>query len=150
MNFQGTQCHLCQGNYGLINGGGYIRDNDGLPDPLRPYFFGACDQVVKTHGDNVTMNPSSIKWDVSYVTCLSVNDNAYLKIHVIYLCTYANNKSHPGIMTCLKTIIFVTPLPPKKRKHLSSVQNPYDIPLYWLVQRDPYIGILQSPYKQVV
>ena len=23
---------------------------------------------------------------------------------------------------------------------LSSIQNPYDIPLYWLVHRDPYIG----------
>ena len=32
---------------------------------------------------------------------------------------------------------------------LSSVQNPYDIPLYWLVYKDPYIGLFQSPYNWV-
>ena len=26
--------------------------------------------------------------------------------------------------------------------HLSNVQNPVDIPLYWLVDRDPYTGLL--------
>ena len=26
--------------------------------------------------------------------------------------------------------------------HLSNVQNPYDIPFYWLVNRDPYNGLL--------
>ena len=26
--------------------------------------------------------------------------------------------------------------------HLSNVQNPVDIPLYWLVDRDPYNGSL--------
>ena len=26
--------------------------------------------------------------------------------------------------------------------HMSNVQNPYDIPLYWLVHRDPYTGLL--------
>ena len=26
--------------------------------------------------------------------------------------------------------------------HLSNVQNPVDIPLYWLVDRDPYNGLL--------
>ena len=29
---------------------------------------------------------------------------------------------------------------------LSSVQDPYDIPLYWLVNRDPYNGLLNNPY----
>ncbi len=33
---------------------------------------------------------------------------------------------------------------------LSNVQNPYDIPLYWLVPRDPYIGILKTLYVWVV
>ena len=27
---------------------------------------------------------------------------------------------------------------------MSSDQNPCDIPLYWLVNRDPYIGLLKS------
>ena len=27
-------------------------------------------------------------------------------------------------------------------REMSSIQNPYDIPLYWLVNRDPYIGLL--------
>ena len=27
-------------------------------------------------------------------------------------------------------------------KHLSNVGNPVDIPLYWLVNRDPYYGLL--------
>ena len=26
--------------------------------------------------------------------------------------------------------------------HVSNVQNPVDIPLYWLVDRDPYNGLL--------
>ena len=26
--------------------------------------------------------------------------------------------------------------------YLSSVRNPYDIPLYWFVYGDPYIGLL--------
>ena len=30
--------------------------------------------------------------------------------------------------------------PPKT--NMSNVQNPYDIPLYWLVNRDPYNGPL--------
>ena len=29
-----------------------------------------------------------------------------------------------------------------KKKQLSNVQNPVDIPLYWLVDRDPYNGLL--------
>ena len=34
--------------------------------------------------------------------------------------------------------------------HVSSVQNPVDIPLYWLI-RDSYHGLLlQSPYDWVV
>ncbi len=35
---------------------------------------------------------------------------------------------------------------------MSNVQNPYDIPLYWywLVNRDPYIGLLWSLYNGVV
>ena len=28
------------------------------------------------------------------------------------------------------------------KKDLSSDENPVDIPLYWLVNRDPYIGLL--------
>ena len=32
---------------------------------------------------------------------------------------------------------------------LSSVENPVDIPLYWLVNRDPYNGLLKSPYNWV-
>ena len=27
---------------------------------------------------------------------------------------------------------------------------PYYFPLYWLVSRDPYIGLLKSPYNCVV
>ena len=34
--------------------------------------------------------------------------------------------------------------------HVSSVQNPYYFPLYWLFNRDPYNGLLQSPYNWVV
>ena len=34
--------------------------------------------------------------------------------------------------------------------HLSNVQHPYDIPLYWVVDRDPYNGLLQSSYNWVV
>ena len=33
---------------------------------------------------------------------------------------------------------------------MSSDENPVDIPLYWLVNRDPYNGLLQSPYSWVV
>ena len=37
--------------------------------------------------------------------------------------------------------------------HLSKVQNPYDIPLYWLVHKDPYNGWvaldIQTPPKKV-
>ena len=32
-------------------------------------------------------------------------------------------------------------------EHLSNVQNPYDIPLYWLVDRDPYNGLLSLLYN---
>ena len=32
---------------------------------------------------------------------------------------------------------------------VSYVQNPVDIPLYWLFNRDPYNGLLQSPYNWV-
>ena len=28
------------------------------------------------------------------------------------------------------------------KTHMSNVQNPVDIPLYWLVDRDPYNGLL--------
>ncbi len=38
----------------------------------------------------------------------------------------------------------------KSQNQMSSVQNPYNIPLYWLVNRDPYIGLLQSQYNWVV
>ena len=31
-------------------------------------------------------------------------------------------------------------------KWLRSDQNPCDIPLYWLVNRDPYIGLVKSLY----
>ena len=27
-----------------------------------------------------------------------------------------------------------------RAEHVSNVQNSYDIPVYWLFQRDPYIG----------
>ena len=33
---------------------------------------------------------------------------------------------------------------------MSNVQNPIDIPLYCLINRDPYNGLLQSPYNWVV
>ena len=32
----------------------------------------------------------------------------------------------------------------------ANVQNPVDIPVYWLFNRDPYNGLLQSPYNWVV
>ena len=31
--------------------------------------------------------------------------------------------------------------------HLSNAQNPYDIPLHWLINRDPYNGLLSSLYN---
>ena len=34
-------------------------------------------------------------------------------------------------------------------KNVSNVHNPVDIPLYWLFNRDPYNGFLQSPYNWV-
>lgn len=36
--------------------------------------------------------------------------------------------------------------PPKKRKKSAKVQNPCDIRLYWLVDRDPYNGFFNNPY----
>ena len=33
---------------------------------------------------------------------------------------------------------------------MSNVENPVDIPLYWLVNGDSYNGLLQSPYNWVV
>ena len=44
-------------------------------------------------------------------------------------------------------MIFNTPHEsiPKTKKNevkMSNVKNPVDIPLYWLVNRDPYIGLL--------
>ncbi len=38
--------------------------------------------------------------------------------------------------------IFPFILHPIDQHHMSSVQNPYDIPLYWLVNRDPYNGLI--------
>ena len=34
--------------------------------------------------------------------------------------------------------------------HVTNVQNPYDIPLYWLVFRDPQNGLLYSLCNWVV
>ena len=34
-----------------------------------------------------------------------------------------------------------------KELEVSSVPNPYDTPLYWLVNRDPYNGLLKSLYN---
>ena len=36
------------------------------------------------------------------------------------------------------------------KKHVSYVKKPSYSPLYWLVYRDPCIGLLKSPYNWVV
>ena len=35
-------------------------------------------------------------------------------------------------------------------QQMSSVQNPYDIPLYWLVNRDPYNGLYMVYYNPYI
>ena len=42
--------------------------------------------------------------------------------------TYVLDKNHHEMIT--------------QTNDLSSDENPVDIPLYWLVNRDPYIGLL--------
>ena len=34
----------------------------------------------------------------------------------------------------------------RKENNMSSHDNPVEIPLYWLVDRDPYIGLWNNPY----
>ncbi len=34
--------------------------------------------------------------------------------------------------------------------HLSNVENPVDLPLYWLVDRDPYNGLSKFLYNWIV
>ena len=41
-------------------------------------------------------------------------------------------------------------LPGENHNHVSNVQNPVDIPLYWLFNRDSFNSLLQSPYNWVV
>ena len=36
---------------------------------------------------------------------------------------------------------YLYPLVINRAAHVSNVQNPVDIPLYWLVDRDPYNGL---------
>ena len=108
------------------------------------------DQVWLIKVSNMAYASASKKWDLNRKCSPSQTNNVASPKHTQLICLFLS----PDVLSQLgnfcgeRRLITHTiscnskPCFSTTQTHLSSVKNPYDIPLYWLVYRDPYNGLL--------